>query len=66
MAGSVVREVDITAEEIRGQVKVRANGINLGAKVLNLIRIRLNSSIFSLLRWTESPGMHEIQSLGLQ
>jgi hypothetical protein len=47
-------------------VKVRANGINLGAKVLNLIRIRLNSSIFSLLRWTESPGMHEIQSLGLQ
>jgi hypothetical protein len=32
-------KVDITIEEIHGQVKVRANDINLGAKILNSIQM---------------------------
>jgi hypothetical protein len=32
-------KVDITIEEIHGQAKVRANDINLGAKMLNSIQM---------------------------
>jgi hypothetical protein len=52
--------VEIVSEEIRGQGKVRANDINLGAKVLNKIQFESLSKFPSLLQRTEWFRMHEI------
>ena len=64
MAGAEVRESRyITIEEIHGQVKVRANDINLGAKILNSMPMSAIPQCPHYFNGQKALRAHQIRSL---